>query len=216
MKRSPLLSWLSRETAEMHRQLESAPLLSKLLDDSISIEEVIEVLDRFLRAYRPIDRVLETSLSRFLPTYRTPLRTSLLIADLAALGQPVRKQGTMTFTPPCTLPETLGILYVTEGSTLGGTMIADKLEQSLARIPRQALSFFSLGGSGSPSLWEKFLVIFPSDPDSHDFSQELLRGATRTFRHFLDVFSSRDSTARPEDPQTTCLSDHHLADSLSP
>ena len=103
MKRSPLLSWLSRETSQMHRQLESAPLLSKLLDDSISLEEVSEVLDRFLWAYRPIDRALEASLSRFLPTYRTPLRTSLLIADLAALGQPVRKQGTMTFTPPCTL-----------------------------------------------------------------------------------------------------------------
>ena len=200
----------------MHRQLETTPLLSKLLGDSISLEEVSEVLDRFLWAYRPIDRALEDALSQFLPTCRTPPRTPLLTADLAALGQPSRKHEPVTFSSPGTLPETLGILYVTEGSTLGGTMIADKLEQSLARIPRQALSFFSLGGSGSPSLWEKFLVIFPSDPDSHDFSQELLRGATRTFRHFLDVFSSRDSTARPEDPQTTCLSDHHLADSLSP
>ena len=56
----------------MHRQLETTPLLSKLLGDSISLEEVSEVLDRFLWAYRPIDRALEDALSQFLPTCRTP------------------------------------------------------------------------------------------------------------------------------------------------
>ena len=216
MKRSPLLSWLSRETAEMHRQLETTPLLSKLLGDSISLEEVSEVLDRFLWAYRPIDRALEDALSQFLPTCRTPPRTPLLTADLAALGQPSRKHEPVTFSSPGTLPETLGILYVTEGSTLGGTVIAGRLERSLTRIPRHALSFFSLGERESPSLWEKFLMIFPSAPASGDFSQELLRGATRTFRHFLDAFSPRDSTISPSDPQTTRLSGQHLAESLSP
>jgi heme oxygenase len=208
MKRSPLLSWLSRETAEMHRQLESTPLLSKLLDESISLLEVSEVLERFLWAYRPIDRALEDSLPRFLTTFRTPRRTPCLIADLTALGQPIRKEVPVTFTFPFSLPETLGVLYVIEGSTLGGAMIAGRLERGHARIPRHALSFFLLGESEFPSLWERFLMTFPTGAASREFSHDLLRGATRTFRHFLDVFSSPDSTIR--------LSGHHLTESLSP
>ncbi|MGC8530282.1 MAG: biliverdin-producing heme oxygenase [Leptospirillia bacterium] len=208
MKRSPLLAWLSRETEKMHRQLESTPLLSKLLDTSLSLEELCEVLQRFLWIYRPIDKALSDSLPRFLPTWRTPLWTPCLIADLAALGQPIQKADRVIFLSPETLPETLGLLYVIEGSTLGGAVIAGKLEHSPARIPRHALSFFSLGGSESPSLWERFLMIFPADSVSPEFSCDLLMGATRTFQLFLDILSSQNSTIR--------LSGQHLTEPLSP
>ena len=189
MTRSPQISFLSRETAELHRHIESLPIMSQLLDKDLTKTALVRALEALLLAHSPLDNTLRDILPRILPTYRTPPRAPLLISALRDLGQSSFNEGSLQFPPSASLPETLGVLYVLEGSTLGGQMIAKRLEQSSLSLSPQGLSFFLLGNM-TPSPWENFLQHIPESPSSQEFLGEMLRGATRTFQHFLTAFSS--------------------------
>lgn len=192
MTRSLQTSFLSRETAEPHRHLETLPILARLLDKDLAKPDLVRALEALLLAHSPLDIALSGSLPQLLPTYQTPPRGPLLISALKDLGQTNLQETRLHFSPPSSLPEVLGVLYVTEGSTLGGQVIAGRIEQSSLCLSPQVLSFFLLGKT-TPSPWENFLHLIQGTPSSPKFLEEMLRGATRTFQHFITVFSSSTS-----------------------
>lgn len=79
----------------------------------------------------------------------------------------------------------VGLLYVTLGSSLGGALIAKKLERT-PHIPHERLKFFQ----ASPAmhyLWKKYLNYLESDVDRG--SQEaVVNSAQIGFRHFQDLY----------------------------
>jgi heme oxygenase len=79
-------------------------------------------------------------------------------ADHAALGGPARPRP-----PSCPVPaagsvgEALGLLYVGEGSTLGGKVIGRRLEARGA--PLTGLGFLDPYGDDTGSMWRGFLAV---------------------------------------------------------
>src|SRR4029079_5048564 len=125
---------LRHETAGLHRHLDHQ---LALLDPGLSIARYREVLQVFLGFYAPIEAGLAPLASSRGASLGFPLRarTELIERDLLALGASRRQVAEL---PRCSdLPRLLcledlaGCLYVLEGASLGGQVIAPVLERRL-------------------------------------------------------------------------------------
>ncbi len=69
-------------------------------------------------------------------------------------------------------------MYVLEGATLGGRVIARRLEQHLSVDPRTGGRFFRPYGSETSSMWSSFVVRLNREPPPFD---DVLAAALETF-----------------------------------
>ena len=106
-------------------------------------------------------------------------RTPQLLRDMADLGMglpgavhPIAAGGER---------EALGMMYVLEGSTLGGLVIRRKLEA--AGQAMTGLSFLDPYGEAAAERWRDFLAVLATRVRSPDAVGAALRGASTAFRH---------------------------------
>lgn len=85
--------------------------------------------------------------------------------------------------------EALGVMYVVEGSTLGGPVIA-RLIQSRLNIDR-GMGFFLAYGPDAGIMWTAFRKIL-SEPYSDAERKSIVNGAQETFLKFDDWLSIHD------------------------
>ncbi|WP_160330966.1 biliverdin-producing heme oxygenase [Marichromatium gracile] len=126
-----LAAALRQATAAAHRAVETLPLSRRLLAPDLTLDEYRDYLDRLTRLYQG----LEPHLTTIVPD---ALRRRLGVRPrLAALRDDLVRLDTEPPAPHNTLPARLcaeqrldcgvGALYVLEGSTLGGQLIARRL-----------------------------------------------------------------------------------------
>jgi len=124
-------------------------------------------------------------------------RTPLLVRDLAALGAGEAEIRCLPLSPPVLraprLAEALGAMYVVEGSTLGGTLIAKHVERTLGLGPGNGCAYFRSHGADVAAMWRDFRarLLALSMPLAHD---EVVAAAQRTFAH-LSAWFSRETGA---------------------
>ncbi len=121
-----------------HEALHQVPLLRRLADGSITRVEYLEVLQRLHRFHATIEARLAAgpSLAGYGIDLAGRCRAPLLVADLRHFGQDVRKNdadGLGAPGIPAARPAALGMLYITEGATLGGRVLARSLDHLLGR-----------------------------------------------------------------------------------
>jgi len=181
--RPTLAARLREETAPAHRALEARVDLDSRLAS-------LESFAALLAALCPFYRMLEGLLARC-PGWerldppvdlRARRKTHLLTGDLHALGSrpaagepmPPRLHG---------LAGALGALYVVEGSTLGGAIVARLAVDRLGLAPGRGLAFFTSYGRRRGERWKAFQHSL-SDFDGRASVAErddVVRGARATF-----------------------------------
>jgi heme oxygenase len=180
-KESMILSLLRESTSDLHASLDSGPLFTKLFSHSPFFYPLI--LHRWLGVWYRWERYLlqDPAIKAREPLVASRMRTPLLLSDVRDL----RKMGLVA--PPLAAHEkelvkgcvphyssslgtSLGILYVLEGSKLGGKFIAKQLHEIDNTLP---LAFFTNGGTvdGGAS-WKSFTTMLSSlelgEAEQHD------------------------------------------------
>jgi heme oxygenase len=115
-----------------------------------------------------------------------------LSADLRALGQTPRRAAADPVDDELgELDAQLGAWYVLEGSALGGRVIARHVRDSLPGAAG-ALSYFRGEGPDTAARWQRFGTFANRlEADSGVDCDAVLRGAERTFDHFLSLPARR-------------------------
>lgn len=114
------------------------------------------------------------------------IRTPLLIDDLTKLGATADEIGALPLCPAVVrrpvLAEALGAMYVVEGSTLGGNIIAKHVERRLGFGPGSGCSYFRSYGADVGVMWRAFRghLLALSSPAIDDL---VIAAANRTFAH---------------------------------
>ena len=156
-----LLQRLRNATQVAHLELERAlPLMHK----DLSLHSYTELLLRFHSLYAPLERRF-TSQASALATLGIDLsarrKSDWLLADLRTLraGAP---------SPACeraaALPsvdnvwQAMGCLYVTEGATLGGQIIARHLRRRFNLEAQSGARFFASYGGQTGRMWRQYLA----------------------------------------------------------
>ena len=125
----PLLTLLRRVTRERHRQLDADSALRPLNSGRCTLHQYATAMRALASVYACIDPLLDAAglvLPDGLPVYCA--RGPVLQRDLSALGgDPLASPRGQSLARPRRLGSYLGMRYVVEGSTLGGTLIARQL-----------------------------------------------------------------------------------------
>jgi heme oxygenase (biliverdin-IX-beta and delta-forming) len=178
------LTSLRRHTAPYHDKLERTVDIHDRLGSS---NRYADLLARLYGFYEPFEAELDRAVTRWeLPIDVDARRKVPLIAcDLAALGSP---RSAVDSLPRCVgLPRptspaiALGCLYVIEGATLGGRIIARQVERRLGFGLRDGASFFHGYGDDTGPRWQAFCSLIATVSCSTAAEDAILAGAIETF-----------------------------------
>jgi heme oxygenase len=154
-----IMAVLKSSTAERHAEIEQ---LMPFFKETFSLQDYIRTLGIFLGFFEPLERRLASvvgwrsvgiDLKRRRRAYR--LRDDLIVLGVS--------EEQIAHIPRCHhLPDLanryngLGCLYVLEGSTLGGQLIARELERRFGIAEFSGSSFFHSHGSNVGEAWKEF------------------------------------------------------------
>lgn len=176
VKGETLHAMLRRDSNPLHRAVEAALASYDLLE----ADGYRGFLLAQARAVLPIERALdEAGVIGIVPDWPDRRRSQALCEDLLCLGgaAPVDADHALAIGTP---GQSLGALYVLEGSRLGGRLLAQRVAGSRDPSLREATSF--LRHSAGPGKWKAFLTILNASPSPHG---EVFDGARQAFEQFL-------------------------------
>lgn len=150
---------LRTATRDLHHVVDHHPLLAPLVRDGLTRQQYGQALRVLLWLYEPLQASLAVGIAKFAGGYDLADRVSWLRSDLAFLGIPAdMPPGAWTAPAPIRPAELAGMLYVVEGSTLGGQVIARQLAASLGVGAVTGATFFTGWGDETAARWQAFLA----------------------------------------------------------
>lgn len=173
---SPLLLALRTGTHDCHKALERRlPFFREGFDT--------HAYRRLLAAYYGFHAPLELRLGHYLAGER--LKSPALVRDLFALGL---SEADIDGLPLCqTLPSiddaarALGVMYVMEGSTLGGQVLKRAMTERLGLGPDDGTGFLDVYGTMTGSYWRAFLEQLGQAPSAPAEQAATVQAAIDTF-----------------------------------
>ena len=183
---STLRERLKRETAALHCHLEAQ---LGLLEPGLSMRRYRQLLETFYGFYAPV----ETSLVRIAAArpprgFSMKIRSELLENDLQALGLTRRQLAELprcVSLPPLSNEEQLaGCLYVLEGASLGGRVIARALDRDLGIAKESGASFFVGDAEATSARWREVLAWLGGLEQAGPGSDAVVAAAQATFVAF--------------------------------
>jgi heme oxygenase len=179
-----IMTALKAGTIEQHSAIER---IMPFFKEDFSLEAYIRVLKAFLGFFEPVERELRSIATRgsFGFNIDRRQRANLLRKDLLALG--VSHAG-MELLPRCALLPTLenvddglGCLYVLEGSTLGGQLIAREVQTRFGVGEKTGAGFFHGYGSQTGVKWREFCTAVRIYAAGGKSQSAIVRSARSTF-----------------------------------
>ncbi|MFJ4112616.1 biliverdin-producing heme oxygenase [Pseudomonas sp. NPDC089758] len=176
---SPLLLALREGTRDCHKSLEARlPFFAASFDAA--------AYSRLLQAYYGFHAPLEARLG----DYQEPVRakTPALTLDLQALHLSAADIDAL---PLCqALPGiddeagALGVMYVLEGSTLGGQVLKRAMAERLGLGPANGTAFFDVYGARTGDYWRRFLDRLGQASSAPAAQAATVQAAIETFQSF--------------------------------
>ncbi len=154
------------------------------LDPRITSHELRGILRAFHGFYAPLESKIEAVARGFLQgEVRRRQKTQWLVHDLVAMGdtkESIRQLPCCTDLPHLDVPgQLLGVLYVLEGATLGGQVIAEALRKRMGQDV--STRFFTPYGEQVTAMWESYLRLLAECTTGEEAERYVLVSARATF-----------------------------------
>ena len=171
-----VLARLRAATAEAHERLETR---LGMVERAAAPEERRRLVESFHAWHVGSEAVMAPLLSDMVGLgYAGRRRSVELASDLAVLGG--KPQSGRRVAAPTNAADALGRLYVLEGSTLGGKVIARAL--TARGLNMKGLSFLDPYGAETGERWRKFVLILEREGSVSDKALDhMVRGAVTGF-----------------------------------
>ena len=174
---------LRNQTAESHKSLENRQLSRSLLEQSLSISFYQLYLSRLYGVVRACEAQAYPLLSHLLADLPRREKAELIFNDLLATGM---SQNDIAQLPvhhfhEMTIAQAIGVMYVLEGSTLGGKILYKHISQSLALNEQTGVSYFYGYGQQTGILWKSFITTMADYAVEENCEQEIISSAVSTF-----------------------------------
>lgn len=176
------LANLRQTTLPAHKELESLPISEKIISPDITKEEYALYLALMSRIVADMEEHIFPVVSDILPDIEQRRKSQLIQADLQYLSPektftdyPFQDAG-HTYSPAFAM----GMIYVVEGSTLGGRVILKNIEKTLGYNAGDGGKYFAGYGTQTGPLWKSFLAAFTEFAETHS-EQDIIAGADFAF-----------------------------------
>ena len=179
---------LRTATAEAHRRIDEHPWILDLLEGRLDRERYAALLRSYHRWFRPFEGHMKNAcpeLTEALGGFRFE-KSAWLEEDLRQLGVGTDAPGNPSL--PASAAGLAGLLYVVEGSTLGGAHLTRRV-----RFPGEAGRFYRGYGDRTGTAWKEFLDWLEPALESDAAREEAAAAARAAFSDFQEVI---DAAAR--------------------
>ncbi|MEI6335281.1 MAG: biliverdin-producing heme oxygenase [Methylococcaceae bacterium] len=193
-KESTLRTLLRDATHHHHVQLNRHLLLAELMQPNYQLSHYHTLLGTYYHLYQLLEGRINTFLNGHPDTFDYSARYKLpwLINDLAyfkidPLALPPLSPSATDFLFMETVGQLVGVLYVAEGSTLGGQMIAQLLAKNFGFTRETGSCFFTGYGENTQIFWQRFVAFSDTLTGDKRQCQAAVDAACQTFQLFNQV-----------------------------
>lgn len=177
-------------TSSAHTALEQLPVSVSIMNPAITTAEYINYLTLMGNVVKDAEENIFPVLNGVIADIDTRLKTHLIESDLrylnaAALTSETPLSGSLE---TISIPFALGILYVIEGSNLGGRVILKNITKALGYSEENGATYFAGYGALTGPKWKHFLDMLSTYEANSGNATEIIEGANYAFeaihRHF--------------------------------
>lgn len=185
------LERLRTKTADSHTKLEELPVSKSIMKPNVTQQEYINYLQLMHDVIKDAERNVFPSLSHIVADDLIDKnRTERLEKDLQLLGQPKTDCKTVFENASgYSNAFALGILYVLEGSTLGGRVIYKNINTALGLDADSGLFYFAGYGGQTGSHWRTFLETVIKYESDNNAEEEITAGAEFAYKTIAKHFT---------------------------
>lgn len=181
-----MLSELRGKTADLHHQVEKELYGKEIRDKSLSLEQYKLLLKVNLVFHTALEKAIEPYINSIAELeYEKRKKSHLIKKDLKALDEEVPSFRAVLKAKG--VYNALGMLYVAEGSTLGGQVILKAAQQIPDIDNTKAHSFYNAYNSETGKMWKKFIEYIYNTSLSEKQREEVINSATEAFQLFSNI-----------------------------
>ena len=175
---------LKVETSAMHQELENLPISNAIVKEEVTKEDYL----RYLHLMHDVIKDIETSIFPLLYAEVDDLpkriKTPLIEQDFASLGytKPQYPPLFKSLNMQTSTAFAMGVLYVIEGSTLGGRVIYKHIHKLLGIDSNSGAAYFAGYGEETGLFWKNFITTLVAYEKNHNTSEKIIEGANYTFQ----------------------------------
>jgi len=192
---SLFLNNLRSQTSESHKNLEAIPISKLLVNPNISLHAYSLYLSLMHDVVSDFEKYIYPIVENTIPDISERKKASFILNDLKFIGE--EKKKTRSFFKNSdlnfTLPFAMGMLYVLEGSTLGGRFILKNIQENLGLDEEKGISYFAGYGNKTGSYWKKFLNNLTEFESLTNSEKDIIAGADYAFRMIGNHLSENSS-----------------------
>jgi len=188
------LEELRSKTHSIHRLIEQTEISKAIISPGVTLVQYEQYLQKVLCLHRAVEETIHPLLSTYIPDLAERQKSEKILSDLKELHfQP--KNYPISFLDAEFIPSIgfcFGILYVVEGSTLGGMYILKNMIASVGKDNQIPTKFLTAYGQHTGSKWKMFLETLNEYVNSRnaDEAEEVIKGATYGFNQVYKLFKA--------------------------
>jgi len=187
---SNFLNNIKSQTSDSHRKLESLPVSASILSPSMKISDYIHYLSLMHDIHNNTEELIYPMLSGIITDLNERKKKHLIEEDLLYLNHNKSASIDVFDSANLTVPFALGILYVVEGSTLGGRFILKNIMTVPGLDKDQGISYFKGYGEKTGSYWKSFLIFLETYEQKYNCGNTIIEGAVYAFDSIYNHFRS--------------------------
>ncbi|MGK4569334.1 biliverdin-producing heme oxygenase [Flavobacterium sp. 3HN19-14] len=179
---------LRAETADAHKKLESLPVSMAITSPTVTKSEYGLYLNLMHDIIRDTESNVFELLGDVIPDIGSRRKLQWLENDLSVVGISAENKLT-SLQNNFTIPFALGIMYVVEGSSLGGRFILKNINAVLDYDEKTGAQYFSGYGNTTGSHWKNFINFMTQYEEKNQNADEIIEGAIFAFNAIYNHFS---------------------------
>lgn len=182
---------LKNATGALHRSVEATPISGAMMSPGLNAEIYAEYLRKSYLVQSAVETFVFPTVNSIVKDLDSRIKTPFILDDLMHLGkkhtpgEALLLDGDYRRNPAFNL----GMMYVTEGSVLGGQYILKNVKKNLGEDAPGA--FLNVYGEKTGSTWKAFLEAlngYAGTADG-DEKEEIVEGALYAFKRVEHIFN---------------------------
>lgn len=176
------LERLRSTSAPSHQHLESLPVSVSIMNPNVTKEQYAHYLALMMDVVRDTETNIYPMLNSIVPDIDDRRKALQLESDLVFLGYKNNGNANpISSNKSITTGFAMGIMYVIEGSSLGGRVILKNINTALGFDEANGAGYFAGYGAVTGSRWKSFLDVLVKYENENDNEDEIIAGANHAF-----------------------------------
>ena len=186
-----ILQHLKTRTATLHKETEADNLAKYILDHSITLDQYKALLSQNYQAYYTLSELSKQfsgPMPESLRVFADSKKAEALEKDLKQLGASLPSKLNESLPNEINYPFLLGMLYVAEGSMMGGLLIRKNLENCEGINTIETHHFFGKSAPDVMNRWKAFTEAVNEKTYTDSEIDEAVDGAYFAFEIFQKAY----------------------------